>query len=122
MSAFRAASPAGLTLIQLRPLGGAIADPAGTSGGVVGHLESDFLAFAGGILAGPEHRVDREQVFRPVRAAVDGLTVPRTVPSLLSGGQDLPDAYPADTLRRLAGIKARVDPEGLIRSNRRLTR
>ena len=41
---------------------------------------------------------------------------------LLGLGTTLADAYPADVVDRLAAVKQRVDPDGIFRSNRPLTR
>ncbi|MCU1443933.1 MAG: FAD-linked oxidase [Cryobacterium sp.] len=119
-AAFREASPAGLTLVQLRPLGGAIAQLGADAHGVVGYIESEYLAFAAAIRMGPDHILDPDRVFGALQDVVEGRTEHRTVPSMLPSGADLRKAYPADTLRRLEQIKRAVDPDNILRSNRPL--
>ncbi|WP_022886486.1 FAD-binding oxidoreductase [Glaciibacter superstes] len=118
VGAFRAATPDGLTMMQLRRLGGAVSDTAAGDSAVVGNLDSAYLLFAAAILMGPLPR-DRS-LFSPLESALEGRTVPRSVVSLLTSGQTLAYAYPAETLRRLAAVKAMVDPGNVIRSNRPL--
>lgn len=120
IGAFRAATPAGLTMLQLRPLGGAVAEIGADAHGVVGHLEAEFLAFAVAILAAPGMHLERRSVFGPMDDALAGRTEVRTVPSMLTGGFDLTNAYSPQTLRRLTRIKHKADPDHLIRSNRPL--
>ena len=120
IEAFRAATPAGLTMVQLRPLGGAIADPAPDATGIVGHLESKYLVFAGAILLDPSRRIDPAAVFGPIDRALTGMTERRMVPTLLSPGQDLSAALPPESLARLGKVKFAHDPDSLFRSNRRL--
>jgi len=119
IGAFTATIPAGISMLQVRPLGGAISDPALDATGIVGHLESQYLVFAGAFLLDPSRRID-ESVFGPFDDAVRGRTVPRTVATFLSSGQDLSDAYPPESLARLGRLKFAVDPDSLFRSNQRL--
>ncbi|MFT2815976.1 FAD-binding oxidoreductase [Leifsonia sp. A12D58] len=121
-AAFGEASAHGLTLIQLRPLGGAQSDPARDDMGVVGHLDSRYLAFAAAIVPGPGVDLDLAQIFGPLNAATAATSSPRSVPSMLSSGQDLSDAYSVETLERLSLISIAVDPERVLHSNRQLPR
>jgi FAD/FMN-containing dehydrogenase len=123
VEAFHTASYAGLTLLQLRPLGGLIGDPIAGEDGVVGSLDAGFMLFAAAIFppgapvpGGAEHHL----LFQPLDDTVQAVAVPRGVPSMQTNGQDLSTAFSADDLRRLALVKARVDPENLFRSNRPL--
>jgi hypothetical protein len=120
VEAFREASPAGLSMIQLRPLGGAVAHLDADAHAVVGHLEADYLAFAVAILPGPGQQLDREAVFGPLDRALEGRTEVRAVPSMLPSGSDLASAYPPQILRRLTQIKLTSDPDNVVRSNRPL--
>ena len=123
VEAFHTASYAGLSLLQLRPLGGLIGDPMVGADGVVGHLDAGFMLFAAAILppgAPVPDASDRHLVFQPLEDTVHAVGVPRIVPTLLAAGQDLGLAFTPEDLHRLAGIKARVDPENLFRSNRPL--
>jgi FAD/FMN-containing dehydrogenase len=120
VAGFRAASPAGLTLLSLRPLGGAIASADRDASGVVGHLDAAYLLFAAAIVEDPTRVLDPDALFGPLEAAVANRTVQLTVPTLLTHGQGLADAYGEADLARLAEIKRRVDPHDIIRSNRPL--
>jgi hypothetical protein len=118
VAAFHAASPAGLSMLQLRPLGGAIRpDARGNSpAGVVGGLTAECLVFAAALLMDPSHSVD-DHVFDPLRAATAGKTVPRSPLSLLSNSRTVADAVSPADIVRLAKIKRTVDPDGVMRSN-----
>jgi hypothetical protein len=118
VGAFREATPDGLTILQLRALGGAVADASRDADGVIGHLDADYLVFAAALELTPG-RLDRT-LFAPLQNVLDGRTVPRTVPTFLRSGQTLADAYPEESVRRLSAIKSRVDPDNLVRSNRPL--
>lgn len=123
VEAFHTASYAGLTMLQLRPLGGLIGDPAVGQDGVVGHLDAAFLLFAAAILppgAPQPPASDRHLLFQPLDDTVQTVGVPRGVPSMLTSGQDLGHAFAPADLARLVGIKRRLDPENLFRSNRPL--
>jgi hypothetical protein len=123
VEAFHTASYAGLTVLQLRPLGGLIGDPLVGADGVAGHLDAGFMLFAAAILppgAPVPAASERHLVFQPLEDTVQALGVARIVPSFLAAGQDLGSAFSPDDLQRLADIKARVDPEDLFRSNRPL--
>ncbi|GAA3869640.1 FAD-binding oxidoreductase [Leifsonia kafniensis] len=124
IAGFRTASPAGLTMVVARPLGGAIASTGSRSGsdttGVVGHLDADYLIFAAAFVMDPTRVLDLDDIFGPLEDAVAGRTVQLTVPTFLVHGQGLADAYGEADLARLAEIKRRVDPYDVIRSNRGL--
>jgi FAD/FMN-containing dehydrogenase len=123
VEAFHTASYAGLTLMQLRPLGGLIGDPSVGADGVTGHLDAGYLLFAAatlppGVPLPPES--DRHLIFQPLDDTVHATSTARSIPSMLSVGQDLGAALPPEDLARLADIKRRVDPENIFRSNRPL--
>ena len=120
IEAFTATSPAGISMLELRPLGGALSDPTPDATGIVGHLDSQYLIYAGAILLDPNRRIDRGSVFGPFEDAVREFAVPRTSPTFLVPGQDLSAAFPPESLERLGKIKFAVDPDSLFRSNRRL--
>lgn len=120
IEAFSMATPAGITMLQVRPLGGAISEPARGATGIVGHLDSQYLVFAGAFLLDPTRTIDRESVFGPFDDAVRGRTGPHTVATFLTAEQDLSGAYSPESLARLGKVKFGVDPDSLFRSNRRL--
>jgi hypothetical protein len=123
VEAFRTGSYAGLTLLQIRPLGGLIVDAGVGVDGVAGHLDAAFLIFAAAILppgAPVPSDSDRHLLFQPLEDTLHSVVTRSTVPSLLSVDQDLSFAFTGRTLDRLAQIKRTVDPENLFRSNRSL--
>jgi len=123
LEAFRTGSYAGLTLLQIRPLGGVIVDAGVGADGVAGHLETGFVLFAAAILppGAPVPADDvRHLLFQPLEDTLQAVGSPRSVPSLLSAGQDLGAALGPEALERLGEIKRAVDPENLFRSNRAL--
>ncbi|PXA67913.1 FAD-binding oxidoreductase [Cryobacterium arcticum] len=120
VGAFHTASYAGLTLIQLRPLGGLIGDAGHGADGVVGHLDAGFLLFAAAVLppgAPAPSEADSHLLFQPLEDTLQAVSIQRSVPSLLTTGQDLSHAFEPAALQRLAEIKRRVDPGNLFRSN-----
>lgn len=123
VEAFHTASYAGLTMLQLRPLGGLIGDPALAADGVVGHLDAGYLLFAAAIRppgAPAPDAAGHHLLFQPLDDTVQAVGLPRGVPTMLTNGQDLSLVFGPDSLHRLAAVKARVDPENLFRSNRPL--
>jgi len=117
--AFREATPAGLTLLGLRALGGAVAEQGADAAAVAGRLDARFLAFAGSFVTG-RGPTDPEAVFGPLRRALAGSTLGLTVPTFLTAGQDLSRSFPQEALERLAGVKHRLDPDWIFTSNRPL--
>jgi len=123
VGAFRTGSYAGLTLLQIRPLGGVLVDAGVGSDGVAGHLDARFLLFAAAILppgAPVPAAGERHLLFQPLDDTLAAVGSPRTVPSFLASGEDLSLAFAPGDLERLGRIKTQVDPENLFRSNRAL--
>jgi len=123
IEAFRTGSYAGLTLLQIRPLGGLLVDAAVGADGAAGHLDAAFVLFAAAILppgAPVPVGAERHLLFQPLADTLQAVGTPRTVPSLLAAEQDLSLAFAPDTLQRLGQVKKAVDPENLFRSNRPL--
>jgi hypothetical protein len=64
--------------------------------------------------------LDPAAALQPMRDLVARHRGDTTVPTFLGLGTSLADAYSTDVVDRLAGVKRRVDPDGIIRSNRPL--
>ncbi|MFE3447382.1 FAD-binding oxidoreductase [Nonomuraea sp. NPDC059194] len=90
-----------LISVQIRHLGGALAKPSDSA---AGRLDEPYLLY----LFGRPGVEDRQ------REIIDGGRKPYT---FLSPGESAADAFPAETLERLRGIKRRHDPDGVFRSN-----
>lgn len=115
VGAFLAGAPHGLTRAGLRAMGGATAEELGADLAVVGAVRAPLLLNAGVLLMGPG--VDAEAALQPLRDLAARHASPGGVPSMLGAGP-LSLAYPQAALERLAAVKRRVDPTGIIRGNR----
>ncbi|MBN9195435.1 MAG: FAD-binding oxidoreductase [Microbacterium sp.] len=114
--------PLGLSLLQIRPLGGAIARGS-SSDGVAGRVGGAALVGVSVVGAGPGMDRDRaaqaiDAVLEPVRD-FEGRGI---VATFLSAGDDLGRAYDTAAIARLRTVKDRVDTDGMMRSNRMLPR
>jgi hypothetical protein len=105
-----------LLLAELRQLGGALARPH-EGGGVLSHLDGQYVAFAGAIAATPEMgehgRVDAVRF-------TDALAPWATATPYLNFAEtpvDVESAYADGVWRQLAGIRSAVDPHGTFVAN-----
>lgn len=120
--AFVEGAALGLSLLQIRPLGGAIGRAAVPPlvAGVAGIVSADALLGAAGFVFDPAMLAPVAAALDIVRDAAAPHTVHGRVVTFLAPGEDLGAAYAPTEIARLRSIKNRVDPEGLIRSNRPL--
>ena len=118
IDAFLHGADRGLMRCSIRILGGAIADELGADRAAVGAMQADALMSSGVLLFDPT--IDVEAAFAPLRELVSKHPGGNPLPTFLSSGATLADAYDRDVLDRLAAVKRRVDPGGVIRSNRPL--
>ncbi|WP_127792490.1 FAD-binding oxidoreductase [Agromyces sp. LHK192] len=118
VAAFRAGAPHGLMRVSVRAMGGAIADELGAEFAIVGAPQYSGLLNSGVVLAAPG--IDPVAALAPLRDLVARHGIGSAVPTFLGAGSTLADAYDAERLDRLASVKRRVDPGGLIRGNRPL--
>jgi FAD/FMN-containing dehydrogenase len=118
VDAFLAGAEHGLMRCSVRTLGGAIADDLGAEFAAVGAVHAGGFLNCGVLLMDPS--IDPASALQPMRDLVARHRGDITVPTFLGLGTTLADAYPADVVDRLAGVKRRVDPDGIIRSNRPL--
>ena len=112
----------GLSLLQVRPLGGALgrAVNAPAVAGVAGVLVSDALVGAAGFVFDPAMAASVTAAMKTVQDAAAPHTVHGRVVTFLAPGEDLGAAYGHAEIARLRAVKQRVDPDGVIRSNRPL--
>ena len=120
VDAFLTGADLGLMRCSVRALGGAIADELGAESSAVGAVQAGGFLNSGVVLFDPT--LDPGPALQPLRDLVERHPGDRTVPTFLGLGATLADAYPSDVVDRLAAVKQRVDPEGIFRSNRPLTR
>jgi FAD/FMN-containing dehydrogenase len=116
--AVRVGDPSGLAVTELRRLGGALAHPH-ESHGAAGHVVEPYLLIYGGVVATPEMADPIARLIDEVNTAMGPYLAGRTVPNFAA---DAEPAYPPDVLARLAAIKRQRDPQGVIRSNRPVSR
>lgn len=115
VEAFLAGAELGLMRCGLRAMGGATAEELGSELSAVGAIRAPLLLSAGVLLMSPE--IDPVAALQPLRDLAARHGVIGGVPSMLGDGT-LADAYEPAVLDRLAAVKQRVDPSGLIRGNR----
>lgn len=118
IDAFLRGADSGLMRCAIRILGGAIADELGADRAAVGAMQADALMSSGVLLFDPT--IDVDAAFAPLRELVAKHPGGNPLPTFLSSGATLADAYDRDVLDRLGAVKRRVDPGGVIRSNRPL--
>jgi FAD/FMN-containing dehydrogenase len=116
--AVRVGDPSGLAVTELRRLGGALARP-NEAHGAAGHVAEPYLLIYGGVVATPEMADPIATLIDEVNTAMGPYRAGRTVPNFAA---DAESAYPRDVLARLAAIKRQRDPQGVIRSNRPVSR
>lgn len=107
-----------VNILQVRHLGGALADPPARRPAVADHVDAPFVAGAFGVPMVPE-------LVEPIRwslAAVAQALAPELSPerfplNFLTVDSTIDHAFDSPTLERLRAIKRRVDPRGTIRGN-----
>lgn len=120
VDAFLAGADVGLARASMRPLGGAIAYPPVSHNAVIGAVGASALVSASVLIFDPS--LDAARALAPLQAFCEQHRANTMVPSFLGAGTTLADAYDAETIARLVEVKARVDPNNIIRSNRPLQR
>ena len=110
-----AGSGSPLLSVELRQLGGVLADPS-PEHGAVGTLDAGFAMFGVGLALDPEIKKAIEAYAATVKAALAPWAADRGYFNFADRPQDGEGLYPAETYRRLAEIKADVDPEELFRA------
>ncbi|WP_394554940.1 FAD-binding oxidoreductase [Agromyces sp. MMS24-JH15] len=116
VDAFLAGADHGLMRVSVRALGGAIADELGADLAAVGAVHAGGFLNSGVVLLDPS--IDAPAALRPLRELAARHPGDRVVPTFLGRGTTLADAYPREVVERLAAVKRRVDPDGVIRANR----
>jgi FAD/FMN-containing dehydrogenase len=117
VDAFLRGADLGLGRLGVRFLGGRIAE---ASDALLGGLRADALIGASALVFSPEALAGADAALRPVTELVEKLHESGMLPTFLGARASLADAFAPDQLARLADVKRRVDPDGVIRSNRPL--
>jgi FAD/FMN-containing dehydrogenase len=105
---------------ELRHLGGAVARPRAEHGAVAS-FDSPFLSFAVGITPTPEALAAVEATVAGWRAALEPWESRHTYMNFAETRRDARSLFSEQAYHRLRRIKAKVDPENVIRSNHPVT-
>ena len=105
-----------LISVELRQLGGAVAE-ASPEHGAVGSIDAGFALFAVGIAVDAEMTRLVEGRIAAVKTALAPWTAERGFFNFAGGPQDGESFYPADTYRGLQWVKAAYDPTELFRAS-----
>ncbi len=114
-------SSTALMMGELRQLGGALATPR-PGGGAVSHFDGQFLAFAGGVVMGPETALLVGADAAAFTRALAPWTSGRTYLNFAEDAVDPRQAYDASTWRQLVAIRSVVDPNGTFVANHQVPR
>jgi FAD/FMN-containing dehydrogenase len=105
-----------LLSLEIRALGGKLAE-ASASNGAVGSIESGFVLFAVGFAPTPEIGQAVEDAVDRVQAAFQPWAARRTYFNFAERAVEPERLYPPETYRRLRRIKAQYDSGGLFLAN-----
>ena len=105
-----------MTTIELRHLGGALAQ-ADPQGGAVSSVDAEYLMFAAGALPNPECEGAVRAQIRVVHAALGPWAAPHVYLNIVETRMDVSRFWDRATYERLRQIKTSVDPTDVIRSN-----
>jgi hypothetical protein len=105
-----------LLTAELRQLGGALARPQ-ESGGVLSHLDGEFVSFAGGVAATPERGEAAHADATRLMSSLDPWSNGRQYLNFAENVVDPRAAYQESAWTQLAGIRSAVDPHGTFAAN-----
>jgi hypothetical protein len=105
-----------LLLAELRHLGGALSRPA-EGAGALSHLDAAFVFEGIGLPMGPDSAPAIERHLDHVCDAMEPWAAPGCYFNFSERPTPPEDLFPGETGRRLSEIKARWDPDGVIRAN-----
>ncbi|MET0974833.1 MAG: FAD-binding oxidoreductase [Leifsonia sp.] len=120
VGAFLSGVEHGLARVGVRVLGGRIAADPDLDDAVVGAIGAPALISSGVLAFTPEMAAGADAALQPLRDFAAAHPTTGMVPSFLGSGTGIADAFDPATVARLRAVKERVDPDGLIRSNRAL--
>ena len=105
-----------LLQVEVRQLGGAFA-VAGPDDGALTGVQAPFSLYAVGIVMGPEHAEVVAGAIAALGEAVSGWATGRRLFNFADGDVDSRELYDKAVHDRLARIRLRHDPDGLLRPN-----
>src|SRR5262245_62130905 len=105
-----------LLSLELRQLGGAVAEPS-PEHGAVGTIDAGFALFAVGMAANAEMKELVESRVAALKAALTPWTAERGYFNFADGPKDGESFYPPETYRGLQWVKAAYDPAELFRAS-----
>ena len=105
-----------LLLAELRQLGGALGRPH-EGGGVLTHLDAEFVSFGCGMVMSPEMGAQVHADATRLSAALAPFSNGRQYLNFAENPVETRSAYGADAWTQLAGIRSAVDPHGRIAAN-----
>ncbi|SKC80823.1 FAD-binding oxidoreductase [Krasilnikoviella flava] len=107
-------SVAPLLMLQLRHLGGALAEP-GDDAGALGAIAEPYLLYAFGLAFEPGLATAVGRRLEALPAELAGVGTLRKPATFLAPGESAAAAYDGETLARLRDLKRARDPRGTIR-------
>lgn len=110
-----------LLMAELRQLGGALARPH-EGGGVVDHLDAQFVTFAAGMVMSPEMGAQVHADAVRFDEALAPFDTGRQYGNFAENPVDPRTFYSAEAWTQLCGIRSAVDPHGLFAANHRIPR
>jgi len=105
-----------LLMAELRQLGGALGRPH-EGGGVLSHLDAEFVTFAGAIAATPEMGAQGHADAVRLSAALAPYANGRQYLNFAENPVDARTAYADGVWTQLKGIRSAVDPHGIFAAN-----
>ncbi|TML06267.1 MAG: FAD-binding oxidoreductase [Actinobacteria bacterium] len=100
---------------EIRHLGGAIARPDASHGAA--HIDAEYVSFAASMAVTPDMAAKAEQDLARMDEAFEPYQSARKYLNFTEKPSQPGEFFEKDTLDRLRAIKAKVDPEGIFRSN-----
>ena len=110
-----------LLMAELRQLGGALGRPH-AGGGVLSHLDAEFVTFAGAIAATPEMGAQGHADAVDLTATMAPYANGRQYLNFAENPVDTRTAYPEGSWTQLKGIRSAVDPHGIFTANHAVPR
>jgi hypothetical protein len=108
-----------LLSLEIRQLGGRLAEPSATNG-AVGSIDAAFVMFAVGIAPTPEAAAAVGAAVDRAKSALGEWESPRTYFNFAERAVEAERLYPPETYRRLRRIRATYDPQEMFVANHRI--